>query len=167
MEMLISTYRGTARNAGGAVAICVYSTVFGHKQAAVAAKVVPAAVIAAGGTTATAKAVLEALPLGAAALEKVPGITANIATAAGIAYQESFTKGLQYVSPVQSTRLLLTCWNRAIAFTTIGFGVVLIIAVFFCNDIGHKMNNKIEVFLENDKNAEKNEFHEELHGRHG
>jgi hypothetical protein len=29
------------------------------------------------------------------------------------------------------------------------------------------MDNKIEVFLENDKNAVKNEFHEELHGHHG
>jgi hypothetical protein len=44
---------------------------------------------------------------------------------------------------------------------------VLIAAVFCCNDIGHKMDNKIEVFLENDKNAVKNEFHEELHGHHG
>ena len=32
-------------------------------------------------------------------------------------------------------------------------------ACLFCNDIGHKMNNKIEIFLENDVNADKNEFH--------
>lgn len=57
--------------------------------------------------------------------------------------------------------------SSAIALTTVGFGIVLIAAVFCCNDIGHKMDNKIEVFLENDKNAAKNEFHEELQGHHG
>lgn len=94
-----------------------------------------------------ATAILAALPLGAAALEEVPGITADIAGAAGLAFQESYRLGL-----------------RAIALTTVGFGIVLIIAVLCCNDIGHKMNNKIEVFLENDVQAAKNEFHEEHHG---
>jgi hypothetical protein len=28
-----------------------------------------------------------------------------------------------------------------------------------CNDIGHKMNDKIEIFLENDENANKNVYH--------
>ena len=57
--------------------------------------------------------------------------------------------------------------HSAIALTTIGFGIVLIISVLFCNDIGPKMNNKIEVFLENDVQAAKNEFHEEMHVDHG
>lgn len=57
--------------------------------------------------------------------------------------------------------------DSAIALTTVGFGVVLIAAVLCCNDIGPKLNNKIEVFLENDTQAAKNEFHEELHGNHG
>lgn len=55
----------------------------------------------------------------------------------------------------------------AIALTTVGFGIVLVLAVLCCNDIGHKMNNKIEVFLENDVQAAKNEFHEELHVKDG
>jgi hypothetical protein len=33
------------------------------------------------------------------------------------------------------------------------------IACLFCQDIGHKMNDKIEIFLENDENADKNRFH--------
>lgn len=77
------------------MAICVYSTIFGHKQASEAAKLVPAAVIAAGGTASMVKSILAALPLGAAALENVPGATLKIIEAAGTAYQESYTKGLQ------------------------------------------------------------------------
>lgn len=41
--------------------------------------------------------ILAALPLGAAALEKVPGITTAIAGAAGLAFQESYRLGLRYV----------------------------------------------------------------------
>lgn len=33
------------------------------------------------------------------------------------------------------------------------------IACFCCNDIDHKMNDKIEIFLENDVNAERNVHH--------
>jgi hypothetical protein len=39
---------------------------------------------------------------------------------------------------------------------SIGFGGVAIIATFFLEDIGPKMNNKIEIFLENDVQADKN-----------
>lgn len=39
------------------------------------------------------------------------------------------------------------------------FGIVAIIACFFLEDIGPKMNNQIEVFLENDVQAEKNKYH--------
>lgn len=40
-----------------------------------------------------------------------------------------------------------------------GFGGVGIIACFFIEDIGPKMNTKIEVFLENDVEAHKNKHH--------
>jgi hypothetical protein len=130
---------------------------------------VPKAVIAAGGTAKMATEVLAALPLGAAALEKVPGLTTAIAGAAGLAFQESYRLGLRYVLcvPPYSKRILTDFLSSAIALTTVGFGIVLIAAVLCCNDIGHKMNNKIEVFLENDTQAAKNEFHEELRGKHG
>lgn len=39
------------------------------------------------------------------------------------------------------------------------FGVVGIALAFYCEDITPKMNNKIEVFLENDALAEKNKHH--------
>jgi hypothetical protein len=46
-----------------------------------------------------------------------------------------------------------------VAFSSLGFGGLAIIASFFLEDIGPKMNNKIEVFLENDVQAEKNVYH--------
>jgi hypothetical protein len=49
--------------------------------------------------------------------------------------------------------------NRLIAFTSLGFGVVGIIASLFCVDVDSKMTNEIEVFLENDKFADQNKFH--------
>lgn len=39
------------------------------------------------------------------------------------------------------------------------FGIVGIIACLCCNDIDSRMDDKIEVFLENDVYADKNEFH--------
>ena len=39
------------------------------------------------------------------------------------------------------------------------FGLVALIATFFLEDIGPKMNNKIEIFLENDVQADKNKYH--------
>ena len=86
---------GTARNAGGAVAICVYSTILINKQASEAVKLVPAAVMKAGGSMTMATEILAALPLGATALAKIKGATLPMIEAAGLAYQESYTKGLQ------------------------------------------------------------------------
>lgn len=40
-----------------------------------------------------------------------------------------------------------------------GFGRFGIIACFFLEDIGPKMDRKIEVFLENDVEACKNKYH--------
>jgi len=46
-----------------------------------------------------------------------------------------------------------------VALGSLGFGGLAIIACFFLEDIGPKMTPKIEVFLENDVQAEKNKFH--------
>lgn len=111
-------------------------------QSTNAARLVPAAAIAAGLPAASAPALLAALPVGAAAIAQVPGITNEIAAAAGAAFQQSYVVGL-----------------RTTALSSLSFGIVAIIACLFCNDIGHKMDDKIEVFLENDENAEKNKYH--------
>ncbi|KAF2651423.1 MFS general substrate transporter [Lophiostoma macrostomum CBS 122681] len=133
---------GVSRFAGGAVVISVYTTILTNAQSTNAARLVPAAAIAAGLPPASATALLTALPLGASAIAEVPGITNEIAAAAGAAFQQSYVVGL-----------------RTTALSSLSFGVVAIVACFFCNDIGHKMDDKIEVFLENDENAEKNKYH--------
>ncbi|EON63161.1 hypothetical protein W97_02388 [Coniosporium apollinis CBS 100218] len=133
---------GVARFAGGAVAISVYSTILSNVQSSEAARIVPAAAIAAGLPASSVSALLAALPLGSKALAQVPGITTEIIMAAGAAFQQSFVVGL-----------------RTTALSSLSFGIVGIIACLFCNDIGEKMNDKIEIFLENDVNADKNEFH--------
>ncbi|KAH7113752.1 fungal trichothecene efflux pump, partial [Dendryphion nanum] len=133
---------GVARFAGGAVAISVYTTILTNVQSSSAATLLPAAAIAAGLPASSVPALLAAFPLGAAAIAKVPGITNEIAVAAGAAFQQSYVVGL-----------------RTTALSSLSFGVISIIACLFCNDIGHKMDNKIEVFLENDENADKNRYH--------
>jgi hypothetical protein len=46
-----------------------------------------------------------------------------------------------------------------VALASIGFGGLAIIACFFLEDIGPKLDSNIEVFLENDVQAEKNRYH--------
>ncbi|KEF54129.1 uncharacterized protein A1O9_09924 [Exophiala aquamarina CBS 119918] len=133
---------GVARYAGGAVAVTTFSTIMLTAQTSYANTHVVAAAEAAGASADTANAVLAALPMGAAALEKIPGLTPAIAEAAGSAFVQSWVEGV-----------------KKVAFSSIGFGSVAIIACFFLEDIGPKMNNRIEVFLENDTQAQKNVYH--------
>jgi hypothetical protein len=49
---------------------------------------------------------------------------------------------------------------RVTALSSLAFGVFAIISAALCLDIDDKMNNEINVFLENDKYAAQNEFHE-------
>ncbi|KUJ21446.1 MFS general substrate transporter [Mollisia scopiformis] len=133
---------GVARYAGGAVAVTLFETILDTVQSSWTRTHVIAAAEAAGASLGTAKAVLTALPLGTAALEKVPGLTTAIAEAAGAAFVGSYVEGV-----------------KKVAFASLGFGGLAIIASFFLEDVGPKMNNQIEVFLENDVNAEKNTYH--------
>jgi hypothetical protein len=133
---------GVARFAGGAIAISVYTTVLTNSQSKSAAQLIPAAATAAGLSPSAVPALLAAMPLGADALAKVPGITSEIIAAASAAFKQTYVVGL-----------------RTTALTSLAFGIVGIIACLCCQDISPKMNKKIEVFLENDVNAEKNKFH--------
>ncbi|KAJ2906622.1 putative trichothecene efflux pump protein [Zalerion maritima] len=133
---------GVARFAGGAVAISVYTTILTNVQSREYLKLVPEAARAAGLDADSIPALLEAFPLGADALSQVPGITNDIIAAAASAFQQSYVVGL-----------------RTTALSSLSFGVLGIIACLFCKDIGPKMNNKIEIYLENDVNADKNKYH--------
>ncbi|EXJ65476.1 hypothetical protein A1O7_01817 [Cladophialophora yegresii CBS 114405] len=48
---------------------------------------------------------------------------------------------------------------KMIAYTSLAFGVVGIAACMYCSDVDAKMNDKIEIFLENDIYAERNVHH--------
>ena len=86
---------GVARYAGGAVAVTTYESILISVQEPYATKHVIAAAEAAGASPSVAQAVLTALPLGTAALEKVQGLTTPIATAAGAAFVESYVQGVK------------------------------------------------------------------------
>lgn len=49
--------------------------------------------------------------------------------------------------------------DRVTALVSIAFGITCIVSALCCVEIRPKMNNKIEVFLENDAHADMNEFH--------
>lgn len=95
LSALTFTNRGVARNAGGAIAVGVYSSVLGNTQGGRAATLVPAAAIGAGLPASSVPAVLKALPLGSTALQAVPGMDSKIAAAVGIAWQLSYAWGLR------------------------------------------------------------------------
>ncbi|RVX72009.1 hypothetical protein B0A52_04607 [Exophiala mesophila] len=133
---------GVARNGGGVVALTVCSTILANVQASSMKNLVPPAVIAAGLPSASVEALMAALPLGEAALSQVPGITEEILISALGAFQQSYVVAL-----------------RTTALASLSFGLISILACFWCKDIDHRMTDQIEVYLENDENAAKNKFH--------
>lgn len=86
---------GVARYAGGAVAVTLFETILLVVQKNYAGVHVIAAAEAAGASPSVAQAVLAALPMGAAALEKVQGLTLAIAEAAGGAFVQSYVQAVK------------------------------------------------------------------------
>lgn len=86
---------GVSRTGGGAIATTVFSTILVSVQSAYAAGHVVPAAESAGASPMVAEAVAAALPLGAEAVAKVPGLTSAIADAASAAFTESYVHGLK------------------------------------------------------------------------
>ena len=107
---------GVARFAGGAVAISVYTTILSNVVGKEAVKKVIPAVMQAGGSQQVAVEILTALPLGAAALAKIPNATENMIAAAGAAFQQAYVVGL-----------------RTTALSSLSFGIIAIIGEFRVN----------------------------------
>jgi hypothetical protein len=139
---VLTSYRGVARFGGNCIATTVYVTILKNSVASASLKKVIAAVMSAGGTRATGEAVLTALPNGTKAVLSLPHVTSAIAAAAGAAYEQSYIVGI-----------------RTVALASIAFGGVGMVACLWCEDITPKMDKHIEVFLENDVQAEKNKYH--------
>ncbi|KAH6672054.1 fungal trichothecene efflux pump [Halenospora varia] len=133
---------GVARYAGGSLAQAIYVSILANCQASRAAATVPAAAIKAGLPESSASQLLAAFGLGAKALAAVPGVTPEILGAASDAFKWSYAYGLQMVT-----------------YASLAFGGVAIICCCLCENIDAKMNNNIEIYLENDVNADKNKFH--------
>lgn len=95
-------------------------------QATWAARLIPAAATGAGLPVSSLPDLFKALPLGSAALVKVPGITTEVMIAAGKAIQESYVHAL-----------------RVTALSSLSFGILAIIACILCNDIGHKVSFRL------------------------
>jgi hypothetical protein len=133
---------GMARYAGGSLATAIYTTILQNTQSSRAASTLPSAAIAAGMSPENAQKLLAAFPLGASAIAQVPGTTAEALQAATLAFKWSYAHGL-----------------KVVALSSLAFGGVGLICCFFCEDLGPKMTDKTEVFLENDVHAEKNVYH--------
>ncbi|KAH6882515.1 fungal trichothecene efflux pump [Alternaria rosae] len=133
---------GMARYAGGSLAQAIYTTILTNTQTTRAAVTVPAAAVKAGMSLENAQALLAALPLGAAAIAEVPGTSPDALGAASLAFQWSYAHALKIV-----------------ALSSLSFGIVGLLCIFYCEDLTPKMTDKVEVFLENDVYADKNEFH--------
>ncbi|OAA63518.1 Fungal trichothecene efflux pump [Niveomyces insectorum RCEF 264] len=133
---------GTARYAGGSLATAIYMSVLTNTQKTRAAATLPQAAIAAGLDPQSAQQLLAAFPLGAAAISAVPGVNATILEAASTAYKWSYAHGLKIT-----------------ALSSLSFAGLGLICCIICLDIGDKMNNKTEIFLENDVYHDKNKYH--------
>lgn len=131
-----------ARFGGNCIATTVYVTILQTTLSKAAISNIVPAVVEAGGTTALGNAVLVALPEGAEVVSAIPGMTATIAAAAAAAWQQCYIKAI-----------------RTVALSSIAFGGLGMLACLWCEDITPKLNNKTEVFLENDVQADKNRFH--------
>lgn len=101
---------------------------------------VASAVMALGASEELALVVLAALPLGQ--VEAVPGITGDMLSAASEAWRWSYAHGLKIT-----------------ALSSLAFGGLGLVMCLLLENIDGKMNDQTNVFLENDVNADKNEFH--------
>ncbi|KAF7187779.1 Trichothecene efflux pump TRI12 [Pseudocercospora fuligena] len=132
---------GVARYAGGSLAQAIYTSVLTNTQTSRAATLVPEAAMNAGASESVAAALTQALTAGGNATS-IPGVDAVIFGAASEAFQWSYAYGLKIT-----------------ALSSLAFGGLGLIMCLLLENIDRKMNNQTNVFLENDVNAEKNEFH--------
>ncbi|KAI1621285.1 fungal trichothecene efflux pump-domain-containing protein [Exophiala viscosa] len=129
---------GVVRFAAGSIAAAVYTTILTNTTNTWIMKLVPSAAVAAGLPESQIAALMKVV--GTSALAKEFGT--KVAAAVANAVAEATVHGI-----------------RIVAFTSLAFGVVGIIASACCKDVDAKMNNKIEVYLENTEMASRNRNH--------
>ncbi|KAL5387157.1 peroxiredoxin prx5 [Paraphaeosphaeria sporulosa] len=129
---------GVSRFAAGSIAAAVYTTILSNETTKSIAKLVPAAAIAAGLPVSSIPDLMKVV--GTPALAK--NFSPEVVAAVGAAVAQATVHGL-----------------RLVAFASLAFGCVGIIACLCCKDVDKKMNNKIEVYLENTEYADRNKYH--------
>ncbi|EME47819.1 hypothetical protein DOTSEDRAFT_167204 [Dothistroma septosporum NZE10] len=128
---------GTFRYAAGAIGTTIYSTVLSKELASETAKRVPKAVLAAG----LPQNQLSQL-MAVVSTTELSSYPAAIVAAATAAVNEAYCHAIFVVTMV-----------------SMAFGVVGLIACACCKDVDHKMTNRIEVHLENDRLADRHKPH--------
>ena len=130
---------GCVRFAGGSIAQAVYLTVFQNDLAKKTPLYVTRAALDAGVPKDKIIRLLQELADPAAL---TADFGKDVLAAVGYAQQLAVAHGI-----------------KLIALTSLGFGIVGIIACLCCKDVDAKMNETIEVFLENDEFADRNKYH--------
>ncbi|KAF2436319.1 MFS general substrate transporter [Tothia fuscella] len=129
---------GTARFGGGAIAQAIYLAIFNSTIAKATLQLVPTAATKAGLSAADLPALLALL----GKPDFATTYNSAIVAAVTIAQKEVIRRGVQLV-----------------AYVSIPFGIVGIIACLCCKDCNDRMNDKIEVYLENTEMASHNKYH--------
>jgi hypothetical protein len=130
---------GCVRFAGGTIAQAVYLTVFQNDLKSKTPAYVTKAAEAAG---VSASQIPDLLALLATPKALAAQFGDSVAGAVGLAQQLAIAHGI-----------------KLIALTSLGFGIIGIVACLCCQNIDSRMDNTIEVFLENDEFADRNKFH--------
>ncbi|KAL1635144.1 hypothetical protein SLS56_001896 [Neofusicoccum ribis] len=128
---------GSLRFAGGAVATTVYQTIFNNQIAEWTPKLVVPAALKAGLDQSRVTELLSSL----SSPDLSTLFSPDVVAAASEALKNAYCKGIFVVS-----------------MSSMGFGIVAIIACLSCKDVESKMTNTIDVYLENDKYADRNKL---------
>ncbi|KAJ5709230.1 hypothetical protein N7493_010564 [Penicillium malachiteum] len=130
---------GCLRFAAGAVATTIYEVVFDKSLTKYMDKYIPDAVTSAGLSESKVTGLMSVVSGGASALTSY---SPAVASAAVKALEHAYCKAIFIV-----------------AMVSMAFGIVGLIACLCCKDVDAKMTNRIEVYLENTKQGERNTFH--------
>lgn len=129
---------GSLRFAGGAVATTVYQTIFNNEVTKWTPKLVVPAALEAGLDQSRVTELLSVI----STPELATSFSSDVVAAASEALKLAYCKGI-----------------FVLAMSSLGFGVVAIVACLLCKDVESKMTNTIDVYLENDEYAHRNKIH--------
>ncbi|RMY53202.1 hypothetical protein D0865_05375 [Hortaea werneckii] len=130
---------GTFRFGAGAIGTTIYSTVLSNSLSKAIANRVPDAALDAGLSQGRLTELLSAVG------------TADLSTA-------NFSSAVVEAVTLASKQAYCHAFF-VVAMTSMAFGIIGLVACACCKDVDHRMDQHIEVFLENDKLADRNKFH--------